>query len=60
MLVSIFKYDKLILLEFINETCGYESILKNDNGQTLKEDENWSLIFLLPKSLKLILKSIYF
>ena len=48
MLVSIFKYDKLILLEFINETCwfcGYDSILKFDNGQSLKEDENWSLIF---------------
>ncbi len=45
MLVSIFKYDKLMLLEFINETCGFESIKKFDNGQTLKEDENWSLIF---------------
>jgi hypothetical protein len=59
MSVFIFNYDKLILLEFVNETYGFESILKNENGQTLNEDENWSLIFLLPKSLKLILKSIF-
>ena len=45
MSVFIFKYDKLMLLEFINETCGFESISKFDNGQTLIEDENWSLIF---------------
>jgi hypothetical protein len=29
-----------MLLEFINETCGFESILKFENGQSLKEDEN--------------------